>query len=58
MKEIFCILPEDVQNVALRKVGRKLTEDELYQVKKGIEFGLEHWEEVVINSINELKITE
>lgn len=56
MEEIFVISVEDVQHLALKKIGRELTQDELYKVKKGIEFGLECWEEVVIASIKELKI--
>jgi len=54
MKRIFCISDEDVQNIALWKIGRKLSYDELYRVQKGIEFGLECWEEVVIYAIREI----
>lgn len=56
MEDIFAVCIEDVQNLALKKIGRKLTQDELYQVKKGIQFGLECWEEVIIASIDELKV--
>jgi len=54
MKRIFCISDEDVQSIALWKIGRKLSYDELYRVQKGIEFGLECWEEVVIYAIREI----
>jgi len=58
MRDIFVISVEDVQYVAKEKIGRELTIEELEQVKKGVEFGLECWEEVVIYAIEELKIKE
>jgi hypothetical protein len=54
MKNIFKICVEDVQKIALRRIGRKLTLEELEKVKKGVEFGLECWEEVVIYAIEEI----
>lgn len=54
MKNLFTISSEDVQYVAKKKLCRKLTTDELYQVQRGIEFGLECWEEVVGYAIDEL----
>jgi hypothetical protein len=54
MKDIFVITIEDVQNIALNKFGRELTEDELHQVKSGIESGLESWEEVVSYAIRDV----
>lgn len=56
MKYIFTVPVEDVQHLAQEKVGRKLTADEIYQVKKGVEFGLECWEDVVVDAIDELEI--
>jgi len=47
MRYIFTVPVEDVQYLAMEKFGRKLTFDELHQVKKGVEFGLEYWEDVV-----------
>ena len=52
---IFLLQTEDVQNEALSKLGRKLTEDELYKVKKGVEFGLDCWPEVVSYAIDDLE---
>lgn len=55
MRTIFKISVEDVQYIAKKKLGRKLTIDELEAVKKGIEFGLECWEEVVGYAIDDLE---
>jgi len=57
MKDIFVISVEDVQYVAKEKIGRELTIEELEQVQKGVEFGLECWEEVIIYAIDELKLS-
>jgi len=54
MKDVFSISVEDVQSIALEKIGRRLSNDELDRVKKGIEFGLESWAEVVIYAIEEI----
>jgi len=40
---LFCIVEGDAQEVAERVLGRRLNEDELYRVKRGLEFGLEDW---------------
>lgn len=55
MKNLFTISSKDVQYVAKKKLGRKLTIEELKQVHKGIEFGLECWKNVAIFTIEELK---
>ncbi|MBU2540750.1 MAG: hypothetical protein KJ593_02510 [Candidatus Omnitrophica bacterium] len=52
---IFLLQLEDVQEEAMQKLNRSLTADELYEVKKGVEFGLEHWPEVVRHAIDNLK---
>jgi len=56
MKYIFAITTQDVQLRAKRKLGRKLTIEELERVKKGVEFGLElSWEDVVYVAIDEVE---
>ena len=55
MKNIFCFSVEDVQLIALQRIGRKLTFDELQSVRKGVEFGLElSWDVVVKTAIDEV----
>ncbi len=46
-KPIFTITSEEVQKIAKEVINRELIEEELRRVKKGIEFGLECWENVV-----------
>ena len=53
-RPVFAINREDVQAVAKEIAGRELTEEELRRVKKGIEFGLECWEDVVRAAIKAL----
>ena len=37
---IFQITEEDLQCEAMERIGRKLTDDEMYIAKKGVEWGL------------------
>ena len=54
MKNVFEIPVEHVQYLAKEKIGRKLSGEELHQISKGVEFGLECcWEEVVTTAIKE-----
>jgi hypothetical protein len=55
MKNIFVIPVEDVQYIAKKKIGRKLSTEELMRVKSGVEFGFECWEEVVDAAIEDLQ---
>lgn len=55
MKNVFVVPVYDVQWLAQKRIGRKLTIDELEQVKKGVECGLECWEEVVKCAIDEVQ---
>ncbi|MDR2910827.1 MAG: hypothetical protein LBV47_05635 [Bacteroidales bacterium] len=37
---IFSITKEDLQNEAMQRIGRNLTDDEINVAKKGIEWGI------------------
>ena len=50
---IFGITVEDVQRIAIDKLERELSIEELDDVKKGVDYGLVIWDEVVRNAINE-----
>lgn len=54
MDYIFNVGIDDAQAIALQRIARELTFDELRQVKKCVEFGLECWEEVVETAIDEV----
>lgn len=56
MENIFVVPVEDVQYLAKKRVGRELDIDELEMVKKGVEFGLECWEDVVKYAIDDLEL--
>lgn len=59
MENIFKITVDDVQNISRKKTGRNLSIEELEQVQKGVEFGLElSWVEIIEDSIDELSITK
>jgi len=52
---IFKIGVDDAQNIALERIGRELTLEELKRVKKGVEFGLElSWDVVVKTAIDDV----
>jgi len=52
---LWCILEDDAQEMAERILGRRLTMDELYRVKKGLEYGFEDWCVVLESAIRELE---
>ena len=47
MNHIFLLSVEDAQIMAEDRFGRELDEQELRYVKKGVEWGLECWHEVL-----------
>ncbi len=49
-KYIFKISYSEVQDEAEQFIGRKLTQEELHQVKKGIEWGLLTGIDIVLHS--------
>ena len=54
MEYIFQVGIDDAQYLAREKIGRELTIEELERVRKGVEFGLECWEEVLICAIQDV----
>jgi hypothetical protein len=55
LKPVFVLTEADVTQVARQKFGvDELTEEQMHQVKKGVEFGLECWEEVVTAALQEV----
>lgn len=52
-KILFCLVEADAQEIAKREIGRKLIDEELHQVQKGLEFGFEFWEDVMRTAIEE-----
>lgn len=44
---LFVLTKEDAQIIAGQLIGRKLSSQEIRYVKKGIEYGLEDWAEVM-----------
>ena len=52
-KILFCLIEAAAQEMAKREIDRRLTDEELYQVQKGLEFGFEFWEEVMRTAIEE-----
>lgn len=48
---VYAINVWDVQEIAKERIGRELDFEEMYSVKKGIEWGMFDWFEIVKNSI-------
>ena len=55
---IYAITVEDVQRIAKQKMGRLLDYTEIYSVKKGIEWGLDNWDEIIKVAISNLPSRE
>lgn len=55
---IFAINVADVQFLAEQKLGRKLIYEEMYSVKKGVEWGMDYWDDVVKSAIGNLPRNE
>lgn len=51
---VFSITKEDVQGIAVEKLGRKLSPDEIEKVKKSIEWGYIDWEQTVKFALDNL----
>ncbi len=50
MQVIYPITIEDLQNDAVRRIGRKLNDDELYTAKKCVECGLSSIMDITLKS--------
>lgn len=50
-KCLFVLTYEDAQMAAKDLIGRDLTEEELCEVRKGMEWGLEDWPEAMRSAI-------
>jgi len=48
---LFLITADEVQNDASKRIGRKLTEEELRVVKNGLEWGLLNGIDTIYNAI-------
>ena len=48
---LFYITKEDVQNEAMEKLGRHLTDEELYVARKGLDWGLMTGIDIVYDTI-------
>ena len=55
---IFSITVEELQNEAINRIGRKLTDDELYTASKGIESGLSFDIETIFQTAVEEAVEE
>jgi len=47
---LFVVVEDDIQEFAKQKIGRKLNDEELYSVSKGIEAGLSYGLDVVFST--------
>lgn len=47
---IFSVTVENLQNEAIARIGRKLTEDELYTAKKCVESGLSSCIDIILRA--------
>lgn len=55
---VFALTVADVQYFAEQKLGRTLDYDEMHSVKKGVEWGLDYWDDVIKVAIDNLPSRE
>ena len=55
---IFALTVADVQELARRKLGRTLDFYEMHSVKKGVEWGLDYWDDIIKVAIDNLTYNE
>ena len=51
---IYAITVSDVQIFAEQKLGRKLNYQEMYSVQKGVEWGMDSWDDIIKVAIDNL----
>jgi hypothetical protein len=55
---LYVLTVADAQEIAKKNLGRELNYDEMYQVRKGIEWGFFDWEEILSSAIDDLEMDE
>lgn len=55
---IFAMTVADVQCIAEQRLGRLLNYDEMYSVRKGVEWGMDNWDDILKIAIDELPAEE
>jgi len=55
---IFAMTVADVQCIAEQKLGRLLNYSEMYSVRKGVEWGMDNWNDVIKVAIDNLPLKE
>ena len=55
---IFAMTVADVQGIAEQKLGRLLNYDEMYQVRKGVEWGMDNWDDIIKIAIDTLPLED
>jgi hypothetical protein len=55
---VYALVVEDLQGEALERIGRELTEDEIYTTKKCIEWGLSSCIDTIMETAIDLAIAE
>lgn len=55
---IFAMTVADVQGIAEQKLGRLLNFNEMHSVRKGVEWGLDNWDDIIKVAIDNLPSQE
>jgi len=55
---IYALVVEDLQGAALNQIGRELTDYEIYEVKKGLDWGLSSCLDTIMETAIDLAIAE
>jgi len=55
---VFAMTVADVQTIAEQRLGRLLNYDEMYSVRKGVEWGMDNWDDIIKIAIDSLPLKE